>query len=125
MTTSTEPSLPFDAPPPRPSVRVLAGLVASRALYWAPVWVPMIVLTQVALGGLRPALAESRRLDREEQRMGERLAHEQLEAARLGSALRAQDDPIYLERERRLQRNAPGPQGAEGQLGPDGHPQAR
>ena len=57
--------------------------------------------------------------------MGERLQREQNEAARLGAALRAQDDPIYLERERRLQRNAQGPQGAAGQLGPDGHPQAR
>jgi hypothetical protein len=109
MPTQPEPSLPFDAPPPRPSVRALSGLIASRSLYWAPVWVPMIVLAQVALGGLRPALAESRRLEREEVRMGERLEREKLEAAQLGAALRAQNDPIYLERERRLQRNSDGP----------------
>jgi hypothetical protein len=108
MTTTPEPSLPFDAPPPRPSVRALSGLVATRSLYWAPVWVPMIVLTQVALGGLRPALAESRRLESEERRMHERLEREQVEAAQLDAALRAQNDPIYLERERRLLRHSGG-----------------
>ncbi len=113
MTTTTEPSLPFDAPPPRPGVRALSGLVASRSLYWAPVWVPMIVLAQVALGGLRPALAESRRLEREEVRMGERLEREKLEAAQLGAALRAQNDPIYLERERRVLRNGDGQPGTK------------
>jgi hypothetical protein len=104
MSTTPEPSLPFDAPPPRPSARALSGLVVSRTLYWAPVWVPMIVLAQVALGGLRPALAESRRLESEERRMDERLEREKVEAAQLEAALRAQNDPIYLERERRLLR---------------------
>lgn len=125
MTTPTEPSLPFDAPPPRPSARAIGGLVATRALYWAPVWVPMIVLTQVALGGLRPALAESRRLENEERRMSERLEREKIEAAQLGAALRAQDDPIYLERERRLLRAAEGQRAVNAPGASDGQPQAR
>ncbi len=103
--------LPFDAPPAAPSLRARATQVGGKLAYWAPVWVPMVVLAQVALGGLRPALAESRRLDREEERMAERLDRELAESAQLERALQAQDDPIFLERERRLLRQADGPLG--------------
>jgi hypothetical protein len=105
---ATTPPLPFDAPPSR---REQAKEIGQRVAYWAPVWIPMVVLAQVALGGLRPALAESRRLDREEERMAERLEREHAESARLERALQAQDDPIFLERERRLLRQADGPLG--------------
>jgi hypothetical protein len=104
-------ALPFDAPPATPSLRARAALVGNKLAYWAPVWVPMVVLAQVALGGLRPALAESRRIDREEVRMAERLDRELAESAQLERALQAQDDPIFLERERRLLRQADGPLG--------------
>ncbi|MBM3991671.1 MAG: hypothetical protein FJ298_11770 [Planctomycetes bacterium] len=105
---ATTPQLPFDAAPSR---REQAKELGNRLVYWAPVWIPMVVLAQVALGGLRPALAESRRLDREEERMAERLEREHVESARLERSLQAQDDPIFLERERRLLRQADGPLG--------------
>lgn len=108
---ATTAALPFDAPPTPPSLRARASLAGTKLAYWAPVWVPMVVLAQVALGGLHPALAESRRLDREEVRMAERLDRELAESAQLERALQAQDDPIFLERERRLLRQADGPLG--------------
>ncbi len=68
---------------------------------WAPVWIPLVLVAQIGIRGLRPALAEERRLDRAEtvleQRHGEAL-EQRNELERL---LRAQDDAVYQERERR------------------------
>lgn len=74
---------------------------SQRFFFWAPVWLPLVVLTQLALLGLGPALAERRRLAHAEHELDVRLEREQLEQAALERASRAQDDPIYLERERR------------------------
>lgn len=75
--------------------------ILPRILFWAPVWLPLAVLSQLALLGLGPALAERRRLTSAERELDVRLEREQLERAELERASRAQDDPIYLERERR------------------------
>ncbi len=75
---------------------------AGRAiLNWAPVWVPVGLGVQIALLGLRPALQEHRRLASEESVL--RALHAELSAERteLDLTLRAQSDPLYLERERR------------------------
>lgn len=76
------------------------GLLGLR--YWLPVLVPLAVFAQFALLGLRPALAESARLAAAEARLVGEFELELARSQRIGSVLRAQADPIYLERERRM-----------------------
>jgi hypothetical protein len=71
-------------------------------LYWSPVALAMVVFAQVALQGLRPALSERRRLLEEEGRMEARYRGGMQTREHLADLLRAQRDPVYLERERRL-----------------------
>ena len=71
-------------------------------LYWFPVALALVVFAQVALQGLRPALAERRRLLEAEEQMAARTSGGIQTRAYLADLLRAQSDPIYLERERRL-----------------------
>ena len=74
---------------------------AGPAVRWVPALAALLVFGQICLLGLRPALAESRRLDAAEARMharhGAALEHQES----LRHTLRAQQDPIYLERERK------------------------
>ncbi len=70
-------------------------------LEWSPVWVPIGLCIQIALLGLRPALQEHRRLVAEEESLRARHAELVLEREELDRLLRAQSDPLYLERERR------------------------
>lgn len=75
-----------------------------QALAWTPLVLPLLVALQITFAGLRPALLESRRLEREGARM--ELEYEQLlsERQQLEAHYRAQRDPLYIERERRLKR---------------------
>lgn len=69
-----------------------------------PAWVALAVLVHALVLGLLPALIEHARLADEEKRL---FAREQTDLARheaLRLELRAQNDPIYQERERRLLR---------------------
>jgi hypothetical protein len=68
--------------------------------YWLPVFVALVLFAQVALLGLRPALRESNRLTVAEGLL-DRYGAQQERSHRLARILRAQSDPIYLERERR------------------------
>jgi hypothetical protein len=104
----SEPALPFPKEPLARAQITWRG-ASGRVVYWAPVWVPMAVLAQVALLGLGPALAEERRIEAAEVELTARIAHEREEREQLERALRAQNDPIYLERERRLLRAEHGP----------------
>jgi len=88
------------SPPDAKSTSVFAGVVA-----WSPVWIAFLVLGQVALLGLRPALTERKRLAAAEAEMRARTEREQARSAELERLERAQNDPIYLERERRALRN--------------------
>ena len=75
--------------------------VGAALLFWAPVWLPAIVLVQVFFQGLVPTLAERARLDGAE---AEVQAWESDLAARAGSVeleRRKLADPIYRERVRR------------------------
>jgi hypothetical protein len=71
---------------------------------WAPVWIAFAVLGQVALLGLRPAMAERRKLAQAETLLRARIEREEKQAAELERLQRAQNDPIFLERERRVLR---------------------
>ncbi|MCK6445080.1 MAG: hypothetical protein L6Q99_01695 [Planctomycetes bacterium] len=74
-----------------------------------PAWVALTVLVHVVALGLVPALVEHARLAGEEEEL---FAREQTDLARheaLRLELRAQNDPIYQERERRLLRTPQNP----------------
>jgi len=80
--------------------RLGAGL-----LYWAPVWLPAILLLQVLVGGLRPALAEGRRLEAAEAEIGaweEELARD---SALAEQHRRMLDDDVYRARVERTRRD--------------------
>ena len=83
-----------------------AVTVLGRLAYWSPVGIAALVFAQVFVLGLRPTKAESLRLEQQEVLL--RARHRSLEAQNrdLVDLLRARRDPIYLERERRLQRAA-------------------
>jgi hypothetical protein len=66
-----------------------------------PVAIPLVLFAQVALLGLRPALAERARLNLEQERVLERLSKAQQAYEEYEVALRAFADPIYRERERK------------------------
>ncbi len=83
--------------------------VRSLALGWLPPTVALVVFAQVALLGLRPSLAESRRLADAEQRLVARTSAAWECREELDRVLRAQSDPIYLERERKLLRTPGNP----------------
>ena len=82
------------------SVETPRGLGGLR--YWLPALVPLVVFGQIALLGLRPALAESARLAAAETRLVGDFESELARSRSIGAVLRAQADPIYLERERRM-----------------------
>ena len=76
-----------------------------RALVWAPAWLPLVLLLQVAAFGLAPAWAEKERLDRAEAEVSSREAHLTAELERLLEDRRKLSDPIYRERVRRSLRD--------------------
>jgi len=84
------------------AIGMVVGLL-GRLAFWAPVIFAMAFFAQVSLKGLKPAMAEERRLAAEEARM--QGVHSELtsEQEGLGRQLEAFSDPIYLERERRAQ----------------------
>lgn len=80
----------------------LQGARPQGLLYWTPVLVALLFFAQVSLLGLRPALKESGRLGRAEAELLDRREAQLDRLQRYERILRAQSDPIYLERERRL-----------------------
>ncbi|MEW6072994.1 MAG: hypothetical protein AB1726_10450 [Planctomycetota bacterium] len=94
------------------AARVLAG--ASRRLAgglaaWAPVWLPLAVLSQLALLGLRPVRAEEGRLALQEAELAGRVAALRAERSSLLADRRRLADGIYRERVRRSRRAAGAP----------------
>lgn len=75
--------------------------VASSLLAWLPALAAVSLTAQIGLIGLRPALLEAQRLEREESRLSQRRVELRDQSAELLAALQAQQDPIYLERERK------------------------
>jgi hypothetical protein len=90
----------------RAKLRVLPGLLFAKTLgglaFWAPVVLATGFLALVAFNGLTPALREQRRLEHKSAQMdqvSDQLIHEE---AGLERVLKAQADPMYIERLRRL-----------------------
>lgn len=101
-------------PAPGADERIRAARVTPRKLLafaraWAPVWVPLALLAQVALLGYRPVREERARLGAWEAHLTERRDAALERRDHLARRLEAYRDPIYLERERRwlLVRGAP------------------
>lgn len=76
-----------------------AGLEGMRCL---PLMALLALLAQVGIRGLRPALAERRELQRKDVELDELYSAALDERHELELRIRAQDDPIYIERMRRL-----------------------
>jgi len=76
--------------------------IGRRLRYWSPVIVLMLLFGEMAFLGLRPALAESRRLDAATPAVDERFARAQETRDKIDLQLRARKDPIYQERLRLL-----------------------
>lgn len=81
----------------------------SSPLGLGPAAVALVLLVLVTERGLRPALAEEARLDRAEAELEERIVKAEALGAELDQLLRAQADPIYVERERRMLLRPEGP----------------
>ncbi|MFO1009233.1 MAG: hypothetical protein U1F29_04140 [Planctomycetota bacterium] len=96
--------VPAEAPGAEPTSRWKQ--VGSRALFWAPVFVPMVLFAQVSFLGLRPALCEKSRLADAEVVLRERHQRDVGLAREIQAHVRARQDPVFLERQRRL-REAP------------------
>ena len=94
--------VPIDAPAEVPVKKTQLALLGGRLRYWSPVFVLMLLFGEIAFLGLRPALAESRRLDESEPAVRERLERAQEASASIELQLRARADPVYQERLRRL-----------------------
>lgn len=93
--------LNLNAPHEEVAVRRSVGLRLREE--W-PAWLALAVLVHVVALGLVPALAESARLADEEEALFTREQSELERHATLRAELRAQSDPIYQEREKRLLR---------------------
>ena len=110
-TQQAQPELPLEPAAPQANARAdrreRARELGRRALYWTPVFVLMLLFGEIAFLGLRPALAEKRRLDVAETLVAERLAVAQDKHADVQLQLGARRDPIYAERLRRLRIHPP------------------
>lgn len=83
------------------------GWILRRVLYWSPVVISMVLFAQVSFLGLRPAWCERRRLIEAQAMMEARHARDLALRDSIQRSLRARNDPIFLERQRRMRLHAP------------------
>jgi hypothetical protein len=91
-------------PAAAPSSDPPIGERVLRALRASPPWLAGLFTAHVLFFGLVPALCESARLSTEEARLSRELERVRARQLELGLLRRAQQDPIYVERERRARR---------------------
>ena len=105
-----------EAPPPIAEIAASAParpaegvwrVIGRRGLHWTPVLLAMVLFAQVALLGLRPALRERERLAAAEVVLRERHARDTALASQIALHLRASQDPVVQERQRRLRELPP------------------
>ncbi len=92
----------------RPVPALLPIRVLRTVIGWSPVWVPALLFWQISVGGLRPALAEQRRLEDVRPAVEERHDETTQEFEVMSAEYRAWDDPVYHERRRRADGTKPG-----------------
>ena len=71
---------------------------AEVTIFWLPVFVPLVLLAQLGTKGLKPALAESRRLEQIKTNLDERHTRVLDRDFELNKGLEASKDRIYRER---------------------------
>jgi hypothetical protein len=71
--------------------------------YWAPVWIPLGLLAQMAVLGLKPTLIERERLERERPVVEARHERTRARYERMSAEVEAWGDPVWRERWRRAQ----------------------
>jgi hypothetical protein len=98
MTRAATPEPPTPARRRAPLVVRCADALGRALVYWMPVWIPLVLLGQVALRGLRPALTEHRRLVGCEASLEARLEEHLDRRGELEALHQALADPIYVER---------------------------
>ena len=86
-----------------------APRLVARIAYWGPVLVCMVLFAQVSFLGLRPAVCERKRLTEAEAMMDARHAQDLAMHDAVATGLRARNDPIFLERQRRQRLHGPVP----------------
>ncbi|MCP5020396.1 MAG: hypothetical protein GY930_01355 [bacterium] len=91
---------------------VVAGVrrLVFEVKYWAPVWIPGMLLWQFTTKGLQPTLTEAHRL--EEVAPGVNARHVEAKSAfeQVQAEAKAWQDPVYRERRRRLRSQEPNPE---------------
>ena len=91
----------------RDAPETIARRILRRVVYWSPVGICMVLFAQVAFLGLRPAWCERGRLIEAEGMMDARHARDLDLRAEIQRSLQARNDPIFLERQRRMRLHAP------------------
>lgn len=71
------------------------------ALFWSPVWVPILLIVQIWQLGLNNVLAEQKRLEEARPKVEAHYVSSQETFDRMSAERRAWDDPVYRERVRR------------------------
>ncbi len=87
---------------PAQSLSATLRHVGARLAYWTPVLASLALFAQVAFLGLRPAISEARRLAAASDMLEARWSHDRGVYDAYELQLRVRQDPIFVERQRRL-----------------------
>ena len=73
-----------------------------KLIYWAPVWIPLILFLMITIRGLRPTLQRGRQLERIAPRVDALAQQAEAENLALVRTLEAWQDPMYRARQARI-----------------------
>ncbi len=90
-----------------PIARQPLAALASRLLYWVPVFAALVLFAQVAFLGLRPAMREASRLASASDMLEARWSDDRASYDAYELQLAVRRDPIFRERQSRMRRTAP------------------
>ena len=94
--------LDFETPIKVTRGKLSAAVIGAELVSWLPLAALLALLAQVGIRGLRPAMAEQGQLRIKEEQLEAQYAAAVDQQLELEMRIKAQDDPIYLERMRRL-----------------------
>ncbi len=100
--TAAQSDLDFDLPPKRAPREFSLAALGMELVRFIPLMALLALLAQVGIRGMRPAMAEQKELQRKEALLNAQYAAAVEQEHQLELRLEAQDDPIYIERMRRL-----------------------
>ena len=82
------------------------AFLCKRTLFWAPVWIPMIVVYQLVLGGLEPTREEGDRIRASEAEVRARVESLEEQRDELETRRDMLRDPVYRARVDRTRKRA-------------------